>query len=93
MELTNEQLQQVEAYLDKKKFNYIDLEVEILDHIISDIEGYINKEYSFEDAFKTTTLKWDKHFENTASFYFGLMYHEPSILVKNASKVFKPFYI
>ena len=92
MELTNEQLQQVEAYLDKKNFNYIDLKIEILDHMISDIESFVNKDYSFEEAFKITILKWDKHFENTASFYFGLMYHEPSILIKNASKIFKPFY-
>jgi len=92
MELTKEQIQQVEAYLDKKNFNYIDLKVEILDHMISDIEGCINRQHSFEDAFKTTILKWEKHFENTASFYFGLMYHEPSILVKNAAKIFKSFY-
>ncbi|OAD46302.1 hypothetical protein [Polaribacter atrinae] len=92
MELTNEQLQQVEAYLDKKNFNYIDLRIEILDHMISDIESFVNKDYSFEEGLKITILKWDKHFENTASFYFGLMYHEPSILIKNASKIFKPFY-
>ncbi|MGJ8760165.1 MAG: hypothetical protein ACSHXA_06445 [Polaribacter sp.] len=92
MELTKKQLQRVEHYLNKKEFNYIDLKLEILDHMISDIESCINREHSFEEAFKITILKWDKHFDETASFYFGLMYHEPSILVKNASKIFKPFY-
>jgi hypothetical protein len=92
MELTNEQIQQVESYLDKKSFDFIDLKVEILDHMISDIESFIDKEYSFENAFKATILKWNKHFENSSSFFFGFQYHESKIVVKNAVKIFKPFY-
>jgi len=92
MELTNEQIQQVESYLDKKSFDFIDLKVEILDHMISDIESFIDKAYSFENAFKATILKWNKHFEDSSSFFFGFQYHESKIVVKNAVKIFKPFY-
>ncbi|MGJ8760166.1 hypothetical protein H0I29_05885 [Polaribacter sp. R2A056_3_33] len=92
MELTNEQIQLVENYLDKKSFDFIDLKVEILDHMISDIESFMDKEYSFENAFKITVLKWDKHFKDSSSFFFGLQYHESKIVVKKAAQIFKPFY-
>ncbi|WP_405563762.1 hypothetical protein [Polaribacter sp. Asnod6-C07] len=92
MELTTEQIQKVEEYLDKKRFNFIDLRVEVLDHMISDLESFLNKNYSFENAFKITVLKWDKHFRESSSFFFGFQYHESKIVVKNAVKIFKPFY-
>jgi len=59
MELTKEQLQQVETYLDKKSFDFIDLKVEVLDHMVSDIESFLGNNYSFENAFKIIVLKWD----------------------------------
>jgi hypothetical protein len=92
MEITKEQQLQVEVYLQNKDFDFIDLNVEVLDHIISDIESLLIKNYSFENAFKITVLKWEKHFKETSSFYFGLHYWESKIVVKNAIKMFKPFY-
>jgi hypothetical protein len=92
MEITKEQQLQVEKYLKNKDFDFIDLKVEVLDHIISDIESLRIKKYSFENAFKITVLKWEKHFKETSSFYFGLYYSESKIVVKKAVKIFKPFY-
>ena len=92
MELTKEQIQQVERYLDKKNFDFIDLKVEVLDHMVSDIESFLVNNYTFENAFKITVLKWDKHFKDTSSFYFGLQYYESKIVVKKAIKIFRPFY-
>ena len=92
-EITEHQLQQVEEYLQKKKFDFIDLNVEILDHIISDIENLLNKNYAFEDAFAMVRIRWEKHFRETSSFYFGLHYSESKIVVKKAIKMFKPFFI
>ncbi len=54
MEITTKQIQQVETYLDKKNFDFIDLNVEVLDHIILDIESLLSKKYSFDNAFKIT---------------------------------------
>ena len=54
MELTKEQIQQVERYLDKKNFDFIDLKVEVLDHMVSDIESFLVNNYTFENAFKIT---------------------------------------
>ena len=92
MEITKEQQLQVEVYLQCKDFDFIDLNVEVLDHIILDIESLLSKKYSFDNAFKITILKWEKHFKETSSFYFGLQYSESKIVVKKAIKIFKPFY-
>lgn len=92
MELTKQQTKQVEQYLDNKYFDFIDLKPEILDHIITDIEVLMGKNISFENAFKMTILKWDRHFKETSSFFFGMMYSESRIVVKKAVKIFKPFY-
>jgi hypothetical protein len=92
MELSQEQQRQVEVYLQNKDFDFIDLNVEVLDHMISDIESVRTKKYSFEDAYRTTVLKWEKYFKETSSFYFGFQYHESKIVVKKAIKMFKPFY-
>ena len=92
MELTKEQVEQIENYLSKINFDFIDLKVEILDHILSDIENLIIKSHSFEDAFVMTKIRWEKHFRETSSFYFGIQYSESKIVVKKAIKIFKPFF-
>lgn len=92
MELTKEQLLQVEVYLQNKDFHFIDLRHEILDHIILDIESLVHKDDSFDSVFKTALLKWEKHFKETSSFYLGFHYSESKIVIKKAIKVFKPFY-
>ncbi|MGK0413049.1 MAG: hypothetical protein ACJA1B_001251 [Polaribacter sp.] len=92
MELTKEQTQKVENYLYNKNFDFIDLKDEILDHMVSDIENKMSKNISFENAFKMMLLKWDTHFRDTSSFFFGMMYSNSKIVVKKAVKLFKPFY-
>lgn len=93
MELTIQQLQQVEDYLEIKRFNFIDLKVEVLDHMVSDIESkMISENVTFHYAFATTKQRWNKHFRDSSSFFFGFQYHESKIVVKNAVKIFKPFY-
>jgi hypothetical protein len=92
MELTTQQIQQVELYLNKKGFDFIDLKDEVLDHMISDIENLRTKNLSFENAFKITVLKWNTHFRETSSFFFGFQYSDSKIVVKKAVKIFKPFY-
>ena len=93
MELTNEQIQKVEIYLQKKRFDYIDLKYEVLDHMISDIEKHLDNNISFENAFKMTVLKWNKHFEETNSLYFGIIYNEPKLVIKKAIKQFKGYFL
>ena len=68
------------------------MQTELVDHLANDIESLRTKKYSFEDAFRITVLKWNKHFAETSSFYFGFHYSESKLVVKNAIKMFKPFY-
>lgn len=92
MEITTQQLHEIENYLAKIKFDFVDLNAEILDHITSDVESLLDKNYSFENAFALVKLRWEKHFRDTSSFFFGMMYSESKIVVKKAVKMFKPFY-
>ncbi|MBG7612012.1 hypothetical protein IU405_07100 [Polaribacter sp. BAL334] len=92
MELTKEQIEIVEHYLQNRKVEYLDLKVEILDHMILDIEQFMNKNHSFENALKMTTIKWEQHFKQRSSFYFGMFYAESKIVVDKAVKEFRPFY-
>mgnify|MGYP000450178507 CR=1 FL=1 len=68
MEITTKQIQQVETYLDKKSFDFIDLKVEVLDHMISDIESLLDNNYSFENAFKITVLRGSFFFKFSKTF-------------------------
>jgi len=93
MELTKEQILQVEGFLHKKKFNFIDLKVEILDHIISDIESKITKEnIDFEIAFYNVTDKWNAHLKHSSSYMFGTLFSVPKIVLEKAKKRFSKWF-
>jgi len=92
MELAKEQIEYIEKYLTYKQVDYLDLKIEILDHIISDIEQLINQKYSFELAFSKVQKKWNRYFKENSSFYFGLQYTTPKIVLKKAIKEFRRFY-
>lgn len=93
MELTKEQIQQVERYLDKKNFDFIDLKVEVLDHMVSDIESFLVNNYTFENAFKITVLKWNPQLKESSSWLFGIGYAAPKLIIRKAKKSFLKWYI
>lgn len=93
MKLTKEQIQRVEHYLDIKQIDYIDIRLEILDHIISDIEEKMELEkLEFETSFYAITDKWNKHLKETSSFYFGIMHSAPKIILEKAKKYYKKWF-
>tara|TARA_R110002051_G_scaffold46533_1_gene93131 strand:- start:662 stop:1318 length:657 start_codon:yes stop_codon:yes gene_type:complete len=93
MELTIQQIQKVEQYLNAKRIDYIDIRLEVLDHIVSDIEVLIEREtIDFETAFYKVTNKWNLHLKETSSFYFGIMYSAPKILIDKAKKTFRKYF-
>jgi hypothetical protein len=93
MELTTKQIQEIENYIKAKDVDYIDLKIELLDHIISDIENLVDKGFLFENAFQLTKEKWNKHFRSSSSFYLGFQYSASKIVLKKAVKEFRPFYV
>jgi hypothetical protein len=94
MELSKEQIQRVEHYLNVKDITYIDLRMEVLDHIISDIEAKMKKEdLDFETIFYNVTDKWNKHLDESSSWLFGLTYSAPKIVMDKAKKSFLKWFL
>jgi hypothetical protein len=94
MELTTKELQRVEHYLNVKHITYIDLRMEVLDHIVSDIETKMMKEnLDFETAFYNVTDKWNKQLKETTSMFFGLGFSAPKLVIQKAKKVYWKQYI
>lgn len=94
MELTEQQLQRVEHYLNIKHITYIDLRMEVLDHIVSDIETKMIKEnLDFETVFYNVTDKWNKQLKETTSMFFGLGFSAPKLVIQKAKKVYWKQYI
>ncbi|MCL7762188.1 hypothetical protein MPF19_02085 [Polaribacter sp. Z014] len=93
MELTHEQLQLVENYLDKKDITYIDIRTEVFDHIVSDIETKIEIEKSdFKTTFHKVANKWNIHLKKESSWIFGVAYSLPKIALEKAKRSFKRYY-
>ncbi|MCL7752380.1 hypothetical protein [Polaribacter sp. Z022] len=93
MELTKEQIQKVEHYLNVKDITFIDVRLEVLDHIISDIEEKMQTEkLDFETAFNNVTVKWNKHLKHSSSYMFGVMFSVPKIVLEKAKKRFSNWF-
>ena len=94
MELSNEQIQLVDNYLNYKDITYIDLRVEVLDHIVSEIEDKMLQEnVTFQDAFTIAKQKWNPQLKETTSMFFGLGFSAPKIVIQKAKKVYWKQYI
>jgi hypothetical protein len=73
IELSKEQLQRVTHYLNVKDIIYMDLRMEVFDHIVSDIEAKMGAEnLDFEIAFYSVTDKWNEHLIQESSFILDL---------------------
>ncbi|WP_431166022.1 hypothetical protein [Tenacibaculum halocynthiae] len=90
MELTKNQTQQVKKYLDKKMVYYIDIRVEVLDHIISEIESTMLTEKDFDHSFNKATEKWNVLLQNSSSIYLGYCYVKPLLIINKMKKYGKP---
>jgi hypothetical protein len=93
MELTKQQIQKVELFLTYYNITYIDIRLETYDHIVTGIEEKIrNQNMDFDTAFTVVTNSWKKHIQETSSFYFGIYYSAPKLVIDKAKKSFKKFY-
>jgi len=94
MQLSQHQTAIIEKYIDTN-IKYVDMKLEILDHMISEIEDTMfNKHVLFENAFKISVIKWYKLFKkDTKLLYFGQFYSAPKIVLNKAVKIYKPYLI
>ena len=70
MKITQEQIAKIDEKLDLKGLVYDDIKLELLDHIASDIEiVMVDKEVSFEIAFKEAFKKWKPQLQPFKSWF------------------------
>jgi len=94
MELTTQQIQEIEHYLNVKDIVYVDLRPEVLDHIVSEIEEKMELEkVTFHNAFATSKQKWNAQLQETTSMFFGLGFSAPKIVIQKAKKVYWKQYL
>lgn len=95
MKLNETQIQKVENYLHKKRFDYVDLKHEVLDHMILDIESKMKSEnVGFKSAFHKVRLeKWSRLLREDSSFMFGLGFSAPKLVIEKAKKGYLKFYL
>lgn len=93
MELKQQQIQFIDNHLKKMGIKYWDVRVEMIDHIVTDIEEKIkNHTMSFDNAFTMVINSWKRHIKETSSFYFGMYSSAPILVIEKAKKSFKKFY-
>jgi hypothetical protein len=89
MKLTNKQIKEVEDYLNKKSLDYIDIHLEVLDHISTDVENLMEKnQLHFNQAFEEVKQKWQKSFVMKSSFWLGIGNSGPKIFIDNCVKIY-----
>ncbi|MCZ8230013.1 hypothetical protein [Flavobacterium sp.] len=82
MNLTTEQINQIDTFLERNDVKYLDIKLELLDHIASQIEALISDQNSsFEEAFTIITTHWKPRFRSSSSFLIGVVYSFPKIVL------------
>ncbi len=93
MEITKNQIVEIESYLNSKGITYIDIQYEILDHIITDISEIMQvQNLSFGEAWKIVQQKWKPSFEKKSSWWLGLATYKPAVLIDKSVRIYKPLY-
>ena len=93
MKLTTEQIQTVENYLTNKDVEYIDLHLEVLDHISTDIETTMNEnKLDFNEAFDEVKLRWNKTFSYKWTYWLGISNGGSKLFIDNCLKIYKPLF-
>lgn len=82
MKLTAEQIKKIEETLVLNGIQYEDIQIELTDHIASEIEEkLIIEDLSFETAFYEVFDNWQYQMKPSSSFWVGLIYSSPRIVM------------
>ncbi len=93
MALNQEQLERIEGYLNKMELTQIDLKIEIIDHMSSNIEKQLQEEIPFERAFEAEKQKWMPELRSYQSLWLGLAYSGPKIMIDKCVRITKSLYL
>lgn len=93
MKLTKEQIAQIDDYLIKNDVKYIDLHLEVLDHICSDVEHEMTEnKVSFIEAFDEVKIKWSETFAYKWTFWLGISNGGSKLFIDHCLKIYKPLF-
>lgn len=94
MKLTQEQIDVIEGFLNRMELTQIDLRNEVLDHISEGIsEGMLSQQLTFEEAFAIEKQKWSNDLQSHSSYWLGLMWMGPKIMIQKCVKQSKIMYL
>jgi len=94
MKLTKEQIQEVENYLTNKDVEYVDLHLEVLDHISSDVENLMNdNQLNFNEAFEEVKEKWNEVFSYKWSYWLGISNGGSKLFIDHCLRIYRPILI
>ncbi len=93
MTLNEIQVNQVKSYIHHAGIDYIDMVDEITDHICSQIEHHLQKGLSFDGAFVIVKQRWNPLMRKETSYWFGLFWVRPRIILSKSVHIVKSLYI
>lgn len=94
MKLTQEQIATIEGFLNRMELTQIDLRNEVLDHISEGISvRMLHQQMSFEEAFTIEKQKWRDDLQSHSSYWLGLMWMGPKIVIQKCVKHTKIIYL
>lgn len=90
MKLNAEQINTIDAILEKLGVVYIDYKFEILDHIASEVEESMNETGDdFEKSLEIILKRWQPKLKKSSSTWFGYSWEMPEIMMQKALKLYK----
>jgi len=94
MKLTQDQLASIEGFLNRMELNQVDLRNEVLDHISAGIsDGMFSQQLTFEEAFAREKEKWHNDLQSHSSYWLGLLWMGPKIVIQKCVKHTKIMYL
>jgi hypothetical protein len=87
MKLTNEQIDLIDRYLEQRNLMFLDVKVELMDHLSCEIEQEMtDNDTPFESAASIVFERWEAELQTKKSWLIGLENSFPKLVV---SKLFK----
>ena len=93
MKLNQEQLDHIDGFLNRMELTHIDLRNEVLDHMAASVEANLEKGHSFEEAADLVFEDWRPELRSHQSFWLGLLWQGPEILIDKAVVKMKTIYL
>ena len=93
VKLTEVQMEVIKTFLDRMELKQLDLRSEVFDHMVTATENYMDKSFSFEEASKMVAEDWLPELRSHHSYWIGLLWTGPKILIDKTVQHTKKAYL